>query len=96
MANRKPNYRTKKSYRESFQIKLGRPLSVFTIPQLREMMMLAADQLEAGGITHVKPCNLYINPVDARGEPIVRVLGEPLADVLIPEPYRSAADEHGL
>jgi hypothetical protein len=96
MRPRKPATHSRKNYKESFQMKLGRPLSVWTVPELRALMMLAADRLEADGITHVKPCNLYINPVNARGEPIVRVRGEPLADVLISEPYQSAADEHGL
>jgi len=92
----KKTYRPKKSLPDSFKMKLGGAGNIFTTAELRAMAMEAVDHLEAAGITHVKPCNLYIPPVDAKGEPIVRVRGEALQDVVIPAPYRSAADEHGL
>ena len=37
-----------------------------------------------------------IEGLDAQGNPVNRVGGEPLKDVTIPGPYRSAADEHGV
>lgn len=95
MAPRK-TYRPKTSVPDSFRIKLGGSGNIFTTADLRAMAMEAVDQLEAAGITHVKPCNLYIAPVNEKGEPIVRVRGEALKDVVIPAPYRSAADDHGL
>ena len=98
MPPRKP-YRPKQSRKsapDSFRIKIGGSGNIWTIAELRAMLMEAADQIEAAGITHVKPCNLYIPPVDAKGDPVVRVRGHELEDIVIPAPYRSAADEHGL
>ena len=92
----KRTYRPKKSTTDSFRIKIGGSGNIWTIAELRAMLMEAADQIEAAGITHVKPCNLYVPPVDAKGDPIVRIRGHELEDIVIPAPYRSAADEHGL
>jgi hypothetical protein len=91
-----PRKRTaKKNLTDSCKYKLGSTTFIYTVVELRQMMMLAADDLEAAGITHVKPCNLYVSPVDAKGSPITHVRGEPLEDKTIAHPYRSAADEHG-
>lgn len=92
----KKTYRQKKSTTDSFRIKLGQSTHIYPTQDMRAMLMEAADQIEAAGITHVKPCNLYVTPVDEKGNPIVRVRGQALEDVTIPGPYRSAADEHGL
>jgi hypothetical protein len=95
MPPKKP-YRQKNSTTDSFRIKIGGSGNIWAIAELRAMLMEAVDRIEAAGITHVKPCYLYIPPVDAKGSPIVRVLGQELEDMVIPAPYRSAADEHGL
>ena len=87
---------TKKSYTDSFKVKLGSTTFVYTILEMRQMMMAAFDEMEADGITHVKCCNLYVPPVDAKGSPITRVKGRELEERAIPHPYRSAADEHGV
>jgi hypothetical protein len=90
------SYRTvKKNLPDSFKYKLGSTTFIYSIVEFRQMMMLAADEMEAAGITHVKPCNLYVSPVDAKGNSITLVRGEPLENKTIAHPYRSAADEHG-
>ena len=96
MAPRKKTYSPKKSVPDSFRIKIGGSGNIWTTAELRAMLMEAVDRVEADGITHVKPCNLYVSPVSEKGEPIIRVRGEALQDVVIPAPYRSGADEHGL
>ena len=92
----KKGYRPKNPITDSFRIKIGGSGNIWTTVELRAMLMEAVDRMEADGITHVKPCNLYVPPVNEKGEPIVRVRGEALQDVVIPAPYRSGADEHGL
>jgi hypothetical protein len=92
----KKTYRPKKSTTDSFRIKIGGSGNIWPTAELRAMLMEAVDRIEAAGITHVKPCHLYIPPVDAKGAPIVRIRGHELEDIVIPAPYRSAADEHGL
>jgi len=93
---RKTTRTTKKSYTDSFRVKLGSSTFVYTVFEMRQMSMEAYDQMEAVGITHLKACLEYHHPVDEKGNPIVRLRGQPLEDVNIPGPYRSAADEHGL
>jgi hypothetical protein len=92
----KKTYRSKKSYPDSFRTRLGEISHIYTTADLRAMVHEMVDQLEAAGVTHVKPVNLYVSPVDAKGKPIVRLRGEPLEEVTILGPYRSAAAEHGL
>lgn len=64
--------------------------------EARAMVIAALDEAAATGITHIARANLYLNPVDAQGRIVTRVGREPLQDIDVPQPYRSAADEHGL
>lgn len=64
---------------------------------LRAMLHLAVDELEALPITHARGINLYLTPADKEANPVYpRKNRRPVADITIEEPYRSAADEHGL
>jgi|GEM_PF-5776860 len=92
----KKTHQSKKSYADSFKVKLGSRTVVYTVFEMRQMTMAAFDLAEADGITHLKACNLYMPVVDAKGDPVTHVRGHPLEDKLIAAPYRSAADEHGL
>jgi hypothetical protein len=68
-----------------------------TTRELRAMLHEAVDRLEAQGITVVRGSNLYVTPADTKGNPVTRLSGgAPLEDIIIPGPYRSAAEEHGL
>ena len=95
MPPRKSTRTTKKTFTDSFKVKLGSSTFIYTLVELRQMMMELVDGLEADGITHVKACSLYVPPVDAKGLPVTRVRGRDLEERNIPHPYRSAADEHG-
>jgi hypothetical protein len=96
MPPKKTTRTTRKTYTDSFRIKLGESTHIFTTVEFRMMMMEAVDKMEAVGITHLDPGYLYIKPRDAKGNRITHVLGQQLEDILIPQPYRSAADEHGI
>ena len=64
---------------------------------LRAMLHEAVDRLEELAITHARGINLYLTPADKEGNPVSpRQHRRPVADIVIDEPYRSAADEHGL
>jgi hypothetical protein len=64
---------------------------------IRAMLHLAVDELEALAITHARGINLYLTPADKEGNPVSpRQHRRRVADITIEEPYRSAADEHGL
>ncbi len=94
MPPKKP--RTKTPTKDSIRIKLGGSGNQWTVTELRALANEAVDRIEATGIAHVKGCNLYVSPVDSKGQPIVRVHGAELEDIVIAAPYRSAADDHGL
>jgi hypothetical protein len=93
---RKYTRSTKKTYTDSFKVKLGSATVVYTVFEMRQMDMASYDQMEADGITHLKACTQYHHPVDAKGNPVTHVRGQQLEDKHIPAPYHSAADEHGL
>ena len=59
--------RTKEPPKDSIRAKLGEPGNVWTIQQMRAMTIEALDEIAASGITHVRGGNLYVNPVDAKG-----------------------------
>ena len=82
--------------KDSIRIKLGGSGNHWTLDELRAMANEAVEHIAVAGITHVKACNLYVAPVDPKGDPITRARGKPLEDILIHVPYRSAADDHGL
>ena len=64
---------------------------------LRAMLHEAVDRLEELAITHARGINLYLTPADKEGNPVhPRQHRRRVADITIEEPYRSAADEHGL
>lgn len=63
---------------------------------LRAMLHEAADRIEALGVTHARGINLYLTLCDHKGAPVTRIGREPIEDIVIEEPYRSAADEHGI
>jgi hypothetical protein len=96
MASKK-SHRPKKSYSDSYRVKLGGSGNVFNEAEMRAMAMEAIDHaVEVLGIKHFLPTYLYVKPAEANGDPITRALGEPLKDLVIAGPYRSAADDHGL
>lgn len=65
--------------------------------ELRAMLHEAVDRLEALAITHARGINLYLTPADKEGNPVYpRQHRRRVADIVIEEPYRSAADEHGI
>ena len=64
---------------------------------LRAMLHLAVDELEALPITHARGINLYLTPADKEGIPVSpRQHRRPVKEIVIAEPYRSIADEHGF
>ena len=96
MAHRKTRAPKKTPPRDSIRAKLGYTGGPWTMVEVRAMVIDALDQLAATGITHIARANLYLNPVDAKGNIVNRVGRTPLPDIDVPHPYRSAADEHGL
>ena len=65
--------------------------------ELRAMLHEAVDRLEALGIKTVRGSNLYLTPCDENGAPLIRLADrQRIHDLTIAEPYRSAAEEHGL
>jgi hypothetical protein len=68
-----------------------------TTLELRAMLHEAVDQIEALGIKTVRGTNLYLTPADEQGNPLTHIAkGKKIPDIVIAEPYRSAAEEHGL
>lgn len=68
-----------------------------TPDELRSMMIEAVARLEELGIRHARGVNIYLTPVTKDGTPLTPVAnGQPVKLLTIEEPYRSAADEHGL
>lgn len=61
------------------------------------MLLAAVARLEDLGVRHVRAVNIYLTPVSRDGEPVTPVQnGHPIRSLTIEEPYRSAADEHGV
>jgi hypothetical protein len=58
--------------KDSIRIKLGGSGNQWTIAELRALAHEGVDRIAAAGITHVKGCNLYVSPVDSKGQPITR------------------------
>jgi hypothetical protein len=96
MTHRKKRPAKKPHQRDSIRITLGYKGGPWTLADARAMIIDALDQAASTGITHIARANLYLNPVDEKGRIVTRVGREPLADIDVPHPYRSAADEHGL
>lgn len=68
-----------------------------SMQDLRAMLHEAVDKLEDLPITHARGINLYLTPADKEGNPVSpRQHRRPVADIIIEEPYRSIADEHGV
>lgn len=68
-----------------------------SLDDLRMMLLQAVVQLDELGIQHAKAVNLYLTPATSDGTPLTAVAnGQPITSLKIKEPYRSAADEHGL
>lgn len=67
-------------------------------PDLRNMLNLAVDEMEARGIRNARGVNLYLTPADGEGNQVFprKEDGSRLAVITIEAPYRSAADEHGV
>lgn len=61
------------------------------------MLHEVVGRIEELGIKNVRGANLYLTPCDENGAPLVRLADrQPIQDMTIEEPYRSAAEEHGL
>jgi len=88
--------RTKEPPKDSIRAKLGEAGTVWTIQQMRAMTIEALDEIAASGITHVRRGNLYVNPVDAKGNAVTRIGRHKLQDIAIAAPYSSAAEKYGL
>ena len=86
----------KQPVRDSLRARLGYSGGPWTMVQARAMVIEALDEAAAAGISHIARANLYLNPVDEKGRIVNRVGRQPLPDIDVPHPYRSAADEHGL
>lgn len=85
----------KKSYSYGLRIQLK---GLHSTADMRAMLNEAIDQIEAMAITHVSGTNLYLTPSDNNGSPVTP-LGpgrRRISNLILSEPYRSAADEHGL
>ena len=68
-----------------------------TTADIRAMLNEAIDQIEAVGITHLFGANFYFSPADRNGSRVYpRQYGHPVVFPAIEQPYRSAADEHGI
>ena len=93
---RKGRNRSPKPTRDSIRVKLGHGGGPWTLDQLRAMIIDALDQAERLGMTHISRANLYLNPVDSKGNVATVIDRQPLPDLDIKRPYRSAAEEHGL
>ena len=63
------------------------------LADLRNMLIEATQRMSDLGITHASGINLYISPVAKDGTPVTN--GWPVREIIV-EPYRSAAEEHGL
>lgn len=70
---------------------------VLTIPEAIAGFHQAMEQLQGQGIKKMRATNVYLTPADENGNPAVRIArGQTIQDIVIVEPYRSAAEEHGL
>ncbi len=84
----------KKSKPESMRIQLK---GLRTTQEMRAMLHDAINRLEDLGITHLRGTNLYVTPADKHGSPVMpRQYRRKVTSIIIEEPYRSAADEHGI
>ncbi len=63
---------------------------------LRNMLIEAMQRLDDLGITHASGINLYITPVSKDGTPLTPLANGQPVNLIVIEPYRSAAEEHGL
>lgn len=93
--------RPKATMKESKPLPKGMKIQlkgVLTIPEAVAGFHQAMEQLQAQGIKKMRGTNVYLTPADENGNPIVRISrGQKiLQDIVIVEPYRSAADEHGI
>lgn len=85
----------KKSYPRGMRIQLK---GMHTTAEMRAMLNEAIDQIEALAVTHVSGTNLYLTPSDQHGNPVTP-LGpgrRRISSLILTDPYRSAADEHGI
>src|SRR6266851_8680827 len=73
--------------KDSIRAKLGYTGGPWTMVEARAMVIDALDQAAAAGITHIARANLYINPVDEKGQTVNRVGRTPLPDIDVPHPY---------
>lgn len=90
---KKPKTASKSNSRAGLRISLK---GQRTTLELRAMLHEAVDRLEALGLTHLRNANLYLTPVDAKGNQLTHIGASPIEDIAIERPYRSAAEEHGL
>lgn len=68
-----------------------------TTKDMRAMLHEAINRLEDLGITHLRGSNFYVTPADKEGSPVMpRQHRKKITSITIEEPYRSAAEEHGL
>ena len=94
MAPRKTHKPTETAPPKGMRIQLK---GLRTTRELRAMLHEAVDQIEALGIKLVRGSNLYVTPTDEQGNQVTHISkGKKIPDIVIAEPYRSAAEEHGL
>lgn len=85
----------KKSFPRGLRIQLK---GHHTTADMRAMLNEAIDQIEALAVTHVSGTNLYLTPSDQHGNPVTPMGPgrHKISSLILTEPYRSSADEHGL
>jgi hypothetical protein len=77
-------------------MRLGYGGGPWSYEEMHAMFLQGLDEARAAGINNFRHANVYLNPGDEKNRIVTRVGREPLADIDIPHPYRSAADEHGV
>jgi hypothetical protein len=67
-----------------------------SLPELHAMLLDALQRIGDLGVTHASGINLYLTPVSRDGTPLTPLQNGQSVSLITVEPYRSAADEHGL
>lgn len=92
--------RPKQTTKESKPLPKGMKIQLkglLTIPEAVAGFHQAMEQLQAQGIKKMRGTNVYLTPTDENGNAVIRISrGQKIQDIVIVEPYRSAAEEHGL
>ena len=83
---------SKKDYQNGMRIKLE---GLHSLHDIEVMIHEAFDKLRDRGVYHANAGNLYINISDPNGSP-VHLREYPSNTMVMNNPYRSIADDHGI